>query len=127
MIETYKGRELKEGQKVKVYYNLHKKCYSLQDAKSGLVLAHLDNVILQDVTFKVSESGRQRVLQEKRKNVHAFIIGYFSKGNTHINIEGLKKVTYNPYKYETFVRAETEEKIEESELMYLASKQAYIL
>ena len=30
--------------KVRVYWNLHKKCWSIQDCKSGLVIDHKDKV-----------------------------------------------------------------------------------
>lgn len=87
--------------RVEVYFNLHKKCYSVRDKKSRLVIAHLDSIALKDVVFKVSEKGRQRVLKEKRKNVHAVIEGTIC---CPVEIEALStKVTYNPYKYKSFV------------------------
>jgi len=95
--------------KVFVYYNLHKKVWSvkaLEGKDKGRVIAHSTMVVLQDCTFKVSEAGRQRVLKEQRKNVHAGVVG------TLVALAGEKAyfpyaksvpVTYNPYKYETFV------------------------
>lgn len=87
--------------KVFVYFNLHKKLFSikaLDGINKGKVIAHLDNVQLSNVTFKVSAKGRQRVLKEKRKNVHAGVVGYLC---THDLI--LKnKVSYNPYKQDSF-------------------------
>ena len=94
---------IKVGQKVKVYFNLHKKLWSVQDAKSRLVIAHLDEVSLRDVEFKVSEAGRQRVLKEQRKNVHAFAVGTLDETSQ----EGLKhRVSYNPYRFGHFYMAE---------------------
>jgi hypothetical protein len=87
---------------VKVYFNLHKKCYSIQH--KGIVIGHADEVYLTDCEFKVSKAGRERVLREKRKNVHAFITGKLSEGSL---VYGTN-VTYNPYKYETFVDKATE-------------------
>lgn len=92
-----KNRSLVVGQKVKVYYNLHKKCYSIQS--NGLVVAHADSLKLDDATFKVSEKGRQRVLAEKRKNVHAFVVGAFVVKNKMTPNEN---VYYNPYKHKGF-------------------------
>lgn len=57
-------------------------------------------IALEDVVFKVSEAGRQRVLREKRKNVHAGVLG------TVLGIPVLQpadKAFYNPYKYDSFV------------------------
>lgn len=38
-------------------------------------MARLHRVLLGNAVFQVNEAGRQRVLKEKRKNVHAFVIG----------------------------------------------------
>ena len=64
--------------KVFAYFNLHKKVWSLRGVdglERGYVLAHASNVELVDCTFKVSEAGRQRVIREGCKNVHAGIVG----------------------------------------------------
>jgi len=103
--------------KVFVYFNLHKKCFSikaLEGAMKGRVIAHRDNVLLFRATFKVSQAGRERVLREKRKNVHAGVCGtWHDSGNDHGTLSSVKErgelVTYNPYKYTTFVYKYTEE------------------
>ena len=90
--------------KVAVYFNLHKKTFSvkaLEGANKGRVVFHSDNVTLTDAIFKVSEAGRQRVLQEKRKNVHAYVIGQLQSLDD-VRVVG-EKITYNPYLYNTFV------------------------
>jgi hypothetical protein len=48
---------------------------SLEGDHKGKVIAHVDNIIVANPTFKVSEAGRQRVFKEKRKNVHAGVVG----------------------------------------------------
>ena len=60
-----------------VYYNLHKHLFSCKNKKTGLVNKDLysTSLKLSNCQFKVSEAGRQRVLKEKRKNVHAGIVG----------------------------------------------------
>jgi hypothetical protein len=83
--------------RVKVYFNLHKKLYSVQH--KGLVIDHLNEVVLTNAVFKVNESGRQRVLKEKRKNVHAYVIGDIQAGRIKKGLE----ITYNPYLFENFV------------------------
>jgi hypothetical protein len=42
---------------------------------NGRIVGYAEAVILTDVEFRVRESGRQRVLRERRKNVHAFVVG----------------------------------------------------
>ncbi len=97
--------------KVFVYFNLHKKCFSikaLEGAMKGRVIAHRDSVLLFDAKFKVSEAGRQRVLKEQRKNVHAGVEGHWTDSDHDgatiktIATNG-SAITYNPYKYGTFV------------------------
>jgi hypothetical protein len=53
--------------------------------------------------FKVSEAGRQRVLREKRKNVHAFVEGIIGDPMNLPDPADLQRVSYNPYKAGTFV------------------------
>lgn len=62
---------------VRVYWNLHKKLWSIQTKtpKGWRVTAHLKALALHDCSFSVSAAGRSRVLKERRKNVHAFIVG----------------------------------------------------
>lgn len=110
MINYIENRELKNNQKVKVYYNLHKHTFSIIDYKSNLLLAHSDVVKLKDVTFKVSRKGRQRVLKEQRKNVHAYVIGNYLGFNYKIEEEDLHNwnaLCYNPYINNFFINKET--------------------
>lgn len=88
---------------VKVYWNLHKHRFSVQ--QDGLVKAHLSRVWLQDAHFVVNEAGRQRVLKERRKNVHAFVTGVMDVAivGTRLIQDGQRiKVRYNPYEMATF-------------------------
>ena len=61
--------------RVKVYYNLQKDCLSVIDAETGLLYCHAHRVELHDAKFRVQLAGRNRVIKEKRKNVHAYIVG----------------------------------------------------
>jgi len=96
-----------DGHPVFVYFNLHKKCWSVKSRKTGKVLCHADTVHLTGVTGKISEAGRQRVIREKRKNVHAGLTGTIGKTQT---TETCRTITYNPYKYDSFVYRDNQEK-----------------
>lgn len=87
---------------VRVYRNLHKKCLSVQAKVNGRwkVIDHVHVIALVDVSFKVSQAGRDRVLREKRKNVHAFVVG--TVATFPIALQG-RKVSYNPYRGDTFI------------------------
>ena len=107
---TEKGRRAMttDGLKVFVYFNLHRKLWSikaLEGPMKGRVIDHQRQVYLERCTFKVSEAGRQRVLRERKKNVHAGVVGYLSstKAN-HIAPPGFSiPIVYNPYKYDRFM------------------------
>lgn len=102
------------GKKVMVYYNLHKHTFSVKyDDK---VILHSDYVKLGDVEFRVRQGGKEKVRIEKSKNVHAFVIGklldYCEYPCDNIpNPSSDEIVTYNPYKYDTFVYKSTEEPV----------------
>ena len=95
--------------KVYVYYNLHRKTWSikaLEGPDKGRVIAHRDQLSLGTVSFKVSEAGRQRVLREQRKNVHAGACGdWFDTDDGYYS--DWQRVSYNPYRAGTFVDADT--------------------
>lgn len=101
-MHPYKGRGATPGQLVEVYRNLHTGRWSVRDAASGRVVAHADAVTLADARFTVREGGRQRVLRERRKNVHAWIAGRLSAVGPE---EKAVRVGYNPYRAATFTDA----------------------
>ena len=106
--------------KVEVYWNLHNNCFSVRDCKTGRVIRHTKDMYLYDVKFVVRQAGRRKVLQEKRKNVHAFVRGYMAPSSAQ-DTSGKPKgyATYNPYKYETFVDYNTQEPIDTASVVYL--------
>ena len=112
--------------KVFIYFNLHKKCWSvkaLEGENKGKVIQHCDNFELVDVTFKVSQAGRERVLREKRKNVHAGVVGYLSP----ITIQSGEKVTYNPYLYDSFVYSDTKKPINTAKYCFSKGKEIFVV
>lgn len=111
-----------------IYRNLNRKgiLYSLKAVEGphkGLVLGYAPGILVMNAQLIVSESGRQRVLKNQRKNVHAGIVGdvvglyeyqkrfdrnglnglHMSGWHDRKFIQETRQITYNPYKYETFV------------------------
>lgn len=82
---------------VRVYRNLTRDCYSIQ--QDGLVKAHAAMVALEDVAWTVGQKGRLRVIREQAKNVHAFAVGYLVQATTALDAA---QVWYNPYKVDSF-------------------------
>lgn len=103
LMEHAKTETLPE--KVFVYRNLKHKdkvVYSVKDTKTGKVVAHVENISLENVSFVVRQAGRERVLRDKQKNVHAGLRG------TPVNKDSSGvAITYNPYKNSSFVERET--------------------
>ena len=91
--------------RVKVYFNLHKKLFSvvaMEGSEKGRVIKHVNEIDLTKCAFRVQKAGRERVLAERKKNVHAYILGHTMDAS--IKAETLSgEATYNPYKYSTFV------------------------
>jgi hypothetical protein len=99
-----------KNQPVRVFKNLKHGCYSIM--QRGIVEASARQVRLSGVEFRVRESGRQRSLREKRKNVHAFAVGRlvdFVHPNDVRNIEPIvgRGAFYDPFQFPSFVDRET--------------------
>tara|TARA_R110000751_G_scaffold24133_1_gene66042 strand:- start:101 stop:472 length:372 start_codon:yes stop_codon:yes gene_type:complete len=106
--------------KVEIYYNLHKNVFSVRH--KGRVIQHTSMAVIKDAEYVVRPAGRAKVLREGKKNVHAFVrgewVGVTRECSLRLFNKG-KRVTYNPYKYSTFVEALTDEPIHASDLAVL--------
>ena len=109
--------------KVAAYFNLHKHVFSLQSRSKdtyGKVIEHTDHVILKNPKFVVREGGRQKVLKEKKKSVHAFVVGEVVQGLPEGNVSVLEfPVTYNPYQGGSFVKRADREAVSEADYAIL--------
>ena len=111
--------------RVQVYYNLHKKCLSIRH--KGKVIEHAQEVTLTDARFHVQQAGRERVLKQKRKNVHAYISGklkesfWFTQSPSYV-WTARQHVTYNPYKYKNFVNEKTLKPVTSAEGVHISGK-----
>ena len=94
--------EIDPAKHCRIYWNLHKDCYSVRQA--GIVRCHADNVYLKDVTFPVQEGGRELVLRSGAKNVHAFVRGVLcGPSDGPVRQEEWRRVSYNPHRAGHFV------------------------
>ena len=124
-MEMVQGRTLVPGQRVRVYVNLHKQGrFSIVDLKTGLVCAYATSCLIEDATFHVSVTGREKVRREKRKMVHAWVRGVFKEGEGRKPTNLLTTVHYNPYENETFVS--NGNSVTTSNQAYFENKQVYI-
>jgi hypothetical protein len=113
--------------RVFVYFNLHRKCWSLKALEGpnrGRIIAHRYNLTLADCQFRVSEAGRQRVIREGRKNVHAGVVGRIVR---RASSACKRAVSYNPYKGATFVDRETQAPVERASFaVFNDSRQVFV-
>ena len=111
--------------RVEVYFNLHKHLYSVRSARSGRVILHTARVHIRNPQFVVRQGGRQRVLKERKKNVHAFVRGditFFSDKDCPT----LDNVGYNPYKYDSFIKLIDKTPVRKAKRAYLMMKPTLI-
>ena len=94
---------------VDVYRNLHTGLWSVR--QGGVVRCHIDRLFMYGCRMVVSQNGRQRVLEEGRKNVHAVIRGKVAPARDANNIidciakVGIREfdIVYNPCEFEQFM------------------------
>ena len=125
-MEWYKGRVVAPGTRVFVYYNLYKQMFSikaLDGEHMGKVVLHATVVCLDDCLFYVSPTGQARVRKEKRKNVHAGVVGSLLFEDT--NMQGTE-VIYNPYKNDTFIYSEDQRPIKQAKQARLIDKRVFV-
>jgi hypothetical protein len=120
-----------------VYFDYHRKCWSIRDLATGLVVNYRGQgkgrtkiltqvVCLRACTFKVSERGRQEVLRTKQKNIHAGVVGTVCRLTAAQRRNLTKQVTYNPYKYSSFVEKATETPIHEAPVALLLNGRVFV-
>ena len=129
--------------RVQVYRNLHNGLWSIKALSGrfkGRVIGYASAVMLLDAEFKVSQPGRERVLQRKRKEVHAGVVGNLAtlqgwtpRAEVPVDkhrdlpvmmsgwqITGSSQVYYNPYRVPEFVLADDhDEACTAASLVYL--------
>lgn len=89
-----------------IYRNLRTGGFSVRFR--GRVIDRLNTFTAFGVSFKINETGRQRVIKEKQKNVHAFVVADKYKAKrypalTFVELDMLDRITYNPYRDMQFV------------------------
>ena len=107
---------------VRVFRNWKRGCYNIM--QDGRVRASARQVRLRDVEFRVRESGRQRMLRERRRNVHAFAVGRLLDWVHPDEERCLERLPgrvafYDPYRFASFVDADTRSPVAGADLVQL--------
>lgn len=123
---------------VDIYLNLHRPSFlsvrAAEGVAKGKVIAHVQAIQLAGCEFRVSEKGRQRVLRERSKNVHATIRGrVMDSGSGPAAVrkfaEAARKlaggidVAYNPYFTALFIDRMTKAPVLSSAQVVVVGKQ----
>ena len=84
-------------------------------------MCHAHRVHIKDPEFVVRQSGRERVLREGKKNVHAFVRGEATcfTDFEYEKCPTLDSIRYNPYKYAGFVRMPDEKLVHSADRAYM--------
>lgn len=129
-----------------IYFNLHNHLWSIKDVQTRKVVGHAAHIIMSDVRPVINEAGRQRVLVELRKNVHAYLRGKIvSLGDFH-SYKGRRKpaenkvrnfsmdwldnyrlIKYDPYERGDFFYRDNGDSFECADSVYLSpSRRVYV-
>ena len=97
---SFKSRSIDPSAPASVYRNLHKHCYSI--IQKGVVVGHCETVMMCHAEFRVRQSGREKVIKDKRKNVHAYIRGFIALVAPISASSFSTQCKYNPYTHKYF-------------------------
>ena len=112
-----------------VYFNLFTKTWS--ERVKGKVVGHDRVIYLEDARFLVAKAGRDRVRREGKKNVHAGVSGvrrHLEAFYGPIKMDAWRtegdwvRVTYDPYKYDSFVVAGSGERIDSAAWVWMKAE-----
>jgi hypothetical protein len=123
-IKTYKNRKLDVSKPVELYRCLNRKGFTFSVRQNGLVVGHTSNIILRDCDLIVNESGKDRCITSKTRNVHAFVRGLI---NDEVFLEFSFLLRYEPYIDLGFYYKVHDEKIQITKVkcVYLADNKIY--
>lgn len=121
-----------QGAVVDGYCDLHRHCTSLRaitGPSQGLVVGKADAVVMREVTFRVQPAGLRRTRESRVRNVHAYARGCVA-GDDVASVRDhpdAVRVRYNPHRWDSFVRADTEAPVWSAAALAIEGKTAYAL
>ena len=107
---------------VRVFKNPLRDCYTIM--QGFRVLASARQVRLREVTFTVRERGRQKMLREGKRTVHAWINGLlvdFTHDDECRDLQTLvgRRVGYNPHRAGSFMDRDDDTPVTRASLVQL--------
>lgn len=89
-----------------------------------LLAGHTTSLLMENVKFHIYENGRQKVIDRKRKNVHAWAEGVITAPSADA-AETPIDVAYNPYFNDTFVKRHTNVPIKTAKYLAVRSNRVF--
>lgn len=86
---------------IRIYYNSHKGCFSVQDKVSRRIVGHTHDIIVRNAKFIVQPAGRKKARATGQKNVHAYVDGERAGELPFAPKDGVA-VFYNPFVCDNF-------------------------
>jgi hypothetical protein len=96
MIDPYKERAVDLNRPVEMYRCLNRSGFTFSIRQFGRVVGHTSDIVLKDCVFRVSNGGKKRCIEEKTRNVHAYIKGTVGS-KEDIFMTASFKLNYDPY------------------------------
>ena len=107
------SKSIEDGTRVRLYRNLTRYTNSVQmwikNSKGvgrWIVVGYIDTARVDNAKFTVGEKTRQKCIREKKKYVHAYVVGEWKSswtlGQGHLRSSDVDQVTYNPFKSKYF-------------------------
>ena len=114
MLEDYRN------QRVRVYWNLHRDVFSVQ--QKGRVIGYAKHLRLRDVRFDVQPAGLARARKEHKKNVHAFVTGILAEVSLSplSTGQGFVPVRYDLWEQGAFITVDAEQEVQTAERVVCA-------
>jgi hypothetical protein len=109
------------GTKVLCHKNLNKGVWSI--SVGGKVMAHVPEVMLANVTFRVRERARQQVIERKCRQVHCWAIGTIVGD---VPVDARTPITYNPYRAATFTRRSDDAAVNACEFVHFTREEGAV-
>lgn len=98
-MSIHRSPHLPQGLRVRVHFNLHNRLFSVTGRSgitAGKVIANVKTILLRDVAFKVSASGRARAQHAGQRSVHAWVLGEVVEVNEEYDLTHMVPITYSP-------------------------------
>lgn len=114
------------GRPVRLHVDLHRRCLSVLDPRTGRVAGHAAVAVLTDVALRVQPAGRDRVLATGVRGVHANALGTLTSasgidgselGGQRPPVAGWTPVRYSPVRAPHFTLAYGLERIDGAPLI----------